>query len=147
MAHYLPIVMTTAVVLTSLLAIASFLLYNYKVGLILNIELLLIESLFQFHPWSILIQDPAASTTSPEEDIEYEDIYIPVPYDPKIPGVRCIDLEEDVPIVKIASDILDDEANLSGQETEGEAIELEDLGQDVNLADVGETETACNSQI
>ena len=30
-AHYLPIVMTTAVVLTSLLAIASFLLYNYKV--------------------------------------------------------------------------------------------------------------------
>ena len=32
-AHYLPIVMTTAVVLTSLLAIASFLLYNYKVGL------------------------------------------------------------------------------------------------------------------
>ena len=86
--------MTTAVVLTSLLAIASFLLYNYKVGLILNIELLLIESLFQFHPWSILIQDPAASTTSPEEDIKYEDIYIPVPYDPKIPGVRCIDAEE-----------------------------------------------------
>ena len=32
-AHYLPIVMTTAVVLTSLLGIASFLLYNYKVGL------------------------------------------------------------------------------------------------------------------
>ena len=32
-AHYLPIVVTTAVVLTSLLGVASFLLYNYKVGL------------------------------------------------------------------------------------------------------------------
>ena len=32
-AHYLPIVMTTAVVLSSLLGLASFLLYNYKVGL------------------------------------------------------------------------------------------------------------------
>ena len=32
-AHFLPIVMTTAVVLTSLLGFASFLLYNYKVGL------------------------------------------------------------------------------------------------------------------
>ena len=32
-AHYLPIVMTTAVVLTSLLGVASFLLYNYKVSL------------------------------------------------------------------------------------------------------------------
>ena len=33
MAHYLPIIMTTGVVLTSLLGLASFLLYNYKVGL------------------------------------------------------------------------------------------------------------------
>ena len=33
MACYLPIGMTTAVVLTSLLGVASFLLYNYKVGL------------------------------------------------------------------------------------------------------------------
>ena len=33
MAHYLPIIMTTGVVLISLLAVASFLLYNYKVGL------------------------------------------------------------------------------------------------------------------
>ena len=32
-AYFLPIVMTTAVVLTSLLGVASFLLYNYKVGL------------------------------------------------------------------------------------------------------------------
>ena len=33
MAHYLPIIMTTGVVLTSLLGVASFLLYNYMVGL------------------------------------------------------------------------------------------------------------------
>ena len=33
MAFYLPIGMTTAVVLSSLLGVASFLLYNYKVGL------------------------------------------------------------------------------------------------------------------
>ena len=32
-AHYLPIVMTTAVVLTSLLGVASFFLYNYKVAI------------------------------------------------------------------------------------------------------------------
>ena len=32
-AQYLPILMSTAVVLTSLLGFASFLLYNYKVGL------------------------------------------------------------------------------------------------------------------
>ena len=35
-AHFLPIVMTTAVVLTSLLGVASFLLYNYKVILNTN---------------------------------------------------------------------------------------------------------------
>ena len=33
MALYLPIIITTGVVLTSLLGVASFLLYNYKVGL------------------------------------------------------------------------------------------------------------------
>ena len=32
-AHYLPIVMTSGVVLTSVLGVAAFLLYNYKVGL------------------------------------------------------------------------------------------------------------------
>ena len=32
-AHYLPIVMTTAVVLSSLLGVASFFLYNYIVSL------------------------------------------------------------------------------------------------------------------
>ena len=35
-AHYLPIAMTTAAVLTSLLGVASFLLYNYKVILNTN---------------------------------------------------------------------------------------------------------------
>ena len=29
-----------------------------------------------------------------EEDTEYADIYIPIPYDPEIPGVRCVDAEE-----------------------------------------------------
>ena len=48
----------------------------------------------QFHPWSILINHQDDTTTSPEENTEYADIYIPVPYDPKIPGVRCVDAEE-----------------------------------------------------
>ena len=37
-------------------------------------------------------------TTFPEEDTEYVDInmpvYIPVPYNPQIPGVRCVDAKE-----------------------------------------------------
>ena len=33
MAYYLPVISTTAVVLSSLLGVASFLLYNYKVVL------------------------------------------------------------------------------------------------------------------
>ena len=40
----------------------------------------------------MLIQDP--DVTAPEEpatDTQYEDIFIPVPYDPRIPGVRCLD--------------------------------------------------------
>ena len=31
-----------------------------------------------------------------EEDPQYEDIFIPVPYDPNIPGLKC----EDIPEVK-----------------------------------------------
>jgi len=108
-AQYLPIVMTSAVVLTPLFAFISFLLYNYK-----------------FHPWSILIQDSDNSTASPEEDIKYEDIYIPVPYDPEIPGIRCIDVEE-VENVELDMDIKDEKV----QGTDGVAIELQDLGQDV----------------
>ena len=59
------------------------------------------------------------TTTSPDEDTEYADIYIPVPYDPEIPGVRCADAEEvenvDVAVVTSLSD------------DGGEDIELQDL--------------------
>ena len=80
------------------------------------------------------------TTTSPEEDTEYADIYIPVPYDPEIPGVRCVDAEEvenvDVAVVTSLSD------------DGGEDIELQDLGQelsddggeDVELQDLGDEE-------
>ena len=71
------------------------------------------------------------TTTSPEEDTEYADIYIPVPYDPEIPGVRCVDAEEvenvDVDVAMVTS--LSDDG--------GEDIELQDLGQDDNLGDEG----------
>jgi len=78
-AQYLPSLLTTSVLVTSLLGVASFLLYNYKL-----------------HPWSILVCHPDDQTTSPEENknTEYADISIPVPYDPKIPGVRCVDAED-----------------------------------------------------
>ena len=35
-------------------------------------------------------------------------------------------------MVNIASDIIGDETNLPGQEAEGEAIELQDLGQELS---------------
>ena len=68
------------------------------------------------------------TTTSPEEDPEYADIYIPVPYDPEIPGVRCVDAEEveNVDVAKVTS--LSDDG--------GEDNELQDLGQGDDLADV-----------
>ena len=69
------------------------------------------------------------TTTSPEEDTEYADIYIPVPYDPEIPGVRCVDVEEleneDVAVVNTLSD------------DGGEDIELQDLGPGDDLNDAG----------
>ena len=69
------------------------------------------------------------TTTSSEEDTEYADIYIPVPYDPEIPGVRCVDAEEvenvDVAIVTSLSN------------DGGEDIELQDLGQGDDLGDEG----------
>ena len=87
--------MTSAVVLTSLLAVVSFLLYNYRVSCQSSIFLEYLEYfLFQFHPWAILISHQDDTTTSPEEDTEYEDILIPVPYDPEITGVRCEDFED-----------------------------------------------------
>ena len=83
----------------------------------------------QLHPWSILV-NPPDTTTSPEEDedTKYADIYIPVPYDPEIPGVRCVDAEEvenvDVAIVTSLS------------EDGGENVELQDLGKGDDLGDV-----------
>ena len=69
-----------------------------------------------------MVYHPDDATTSPEEDTEYADIYIPVPYDPEIPGVRCVDAEEvenvDVAMVNIAFD---------GEKTEEEVFELQDL--------------------
>ena len=69
------------------------------------------------------------TTTSPEEDTEYADIYIPVPYDPEIPGVRCVDAEEveNVDVAMVTS--LSDDG--------GEDIELQDLGQGDDLGDEG----------
>ena len=80
------------------------------------------------------------TTTSPEEDTEYADIYIPVPYDPEIPGVRCVDAEEEENVdVAMVTSLSDDG---------GEDIELQDLGQelsddggeDVELQDLGDEE-------
>ena len=76
-----------------------------------------------------MINHPAETTTSSEEDedTDYADIYIPVPYDPEIPGVRCVDAEEvenvNVAMVNIPSD------------DGGEDIELQDLGRDDYLGD------------
>ena len=69
------------------------------------------------------------TTTSSEEDTEYADIYIPVPYDPEIPGVRCVDAGN-VNVAKVTS--LSDDG--------GEDIELQDLGQGDDLGDAGALE-------
>ena len=65
----------------------------------------------------------------------FNDIYIPVPYDPEIPGVRCVDAEEleneDVAMVNTLSD------------DGGEDIELQDLEQGDDLGDVG----VCNHSL
>ena len=78
-----------------------------------------------------MVYHPDDTSTSSEEDTEYADIYIPVPYDPEIPGVRCVDAEEvenvDVDVAMVTS--LSDDG--------GEDIELQDLGQGDHLGDVG----------
>ena len=129
--HFMPIGMTTAVVLASWLGIASFLVYNYMVGCQYYQNKSKTFYFIQFHPWSILVSHKEDTTTSREEDTEYADIYIPVPYDPEIPGVRCVDVEEvenvDVVMANIDRDIHDEK----GQETDGENIELQDLEQRV----------------
>ena len=81
-----------------------------------------------------MVYHPDDTSTSSEEDTEYADIYIPVPYDPEIPGVRCVDAEEvenvDVDVAMVTS--LSDDG--------GEDIELQDLGQGDDLGDVGALE-------
>ena len=78
-----------------------------------------------------MVYHPDDTTKSPEEDTEYADIYIPVPYDPEIPGVRCVDAEEvknvdvDFATVDTLSDVV------------GEDIELQDLGKGDDFGDVG----------
>ena len=86
------------------------------------------------------------TTTSTEEDTEYADIYIPVPYDPEIPGVRCVDAEEvenvDIAMVTSFSDDGGEDIELQdlGHELSnvgGEDIELQYLGQGEYLGDEG----------
>ena len=85
------------------------------------------------------------TTTSSEEDTEYADIYIPVPYDPEIPGVRCVDAEEeenvDVAMMTSFSDGGGEDIELLdlGQELSDDDGE-EDLGQGDDLDDVGALE-------
>ena len=133
MALYLPLVMTSAVVLTSLLAVVSFLLYNYMVSCQSSIFLEYLEYfLFQFHPWAILISHQDDTTTCPEEDTEYEDILIPVPYDPEITGVRCDDVEDiedqenEVVVMELQNPREEEEEDAMENE-EVEMIELQNL--------------------
>ena len=90
-----------------------------------------------------MVYHPDDTTTSPEEDTEYADIYIPVPYDPEIPGVRCADAEEvenvDVAIVtSLSVDVGEDiELQNLGQELSDKDIEQQDHGQGDDLGNVG----------
>ena len=80
-------------------------------------------------------RDETTSTTSPEKNTEYADIYIPVPYDPEIPGVRCVDavvLEkvEHVDAEKIENvDVAMGMVNIAfnDEKTKEEVLELQDL--------------------
>ena len=78
-----------------------------------------------------MVCHPDDTTTSPEEDTEYADIYIPVPYDPEIPGVRCVDAEVEVENVDVNVAMV-----TSLSDDGGEDIELQDLGQGDDLGDV-----------
>ena len=61
-----------------------------------------------------MVHHPDDTTTSPEEDTEYADIYIPVPYDPEIPGVRCVDAEvenvdgDDIELQELVSEFIEE---------------------------------------
>ena len=92
-----------------------------------------------------MINPPDDPTPTPGEDTKYANIYIPVPYDPQIPGVRCVDADqEDIYIIeenlcalhhqcenalkeiKKLERILRDKQD--GQITETEYIELNNIG-------------------
>ena len=80
-----------------------------------------------------MVYHPDDTTKFPEEDTEYADIYIPVPYDPEIPGVRCIDAEEEENVDVAMVNTLSDEV--------GEDFVLQDVGQGEDLGDTGGIET------
>ena len=83
-----------------------------------------------------MVYHPNDISTSPEEETEYAeyaDIYIPVPYDPEIPGVRCIDAEEEENVDVAMVNTLSDEV--------GEDFVLQDVGQGEDLGDTGGIET------
>ena len=61
----------------------------------------------------------------------FNDIYIPVPYDPEIPGVRCVDADADEEVENVDVAMLN---TLS--DDGGEDIELQDLGQGDDLGDL-----------
>ena len=70
-----------------------------------------------------MVNHPDDSTTPPE------DIYVPVPYDPEIPGLRYVDDQEVENVVVAMVNTLSDDG--------GEDIELRDLDQRDDLGDVG----------
>ena len=80
-------------------------------------------------------RDETTSTTSPEKNTEYADIYIPVPYDPEIPGVRCVDAlvveqvehvdAEEIENVNLAMGMVNIAFN--DEKTKEEVLELQDL--------------------
>ena len=83
-----------------------------------------------------MVYHPDDTTTSSEENTEYADIYIPVPYDPEIPGVRCVDVEElKNEDVAMLNNLCDDV---------GEDIELQNLGQGDDLGDGGALDVSLN---
>ena len=68
----------------------------------------------------------------------FNDIYIPVPYDPEIPGVRCVDADTDEEVEKVdvaMENTLSDDG--------GDDIELQDLGQGDDLGDLDPSLSIC----
>ena len=74
-----------------------------------------------------MVYHPDDTAASPGEDTKDADIFIPVPYDPQIPGVRCVDADK-VENVALVTTLSDDG---------GENIDLRDLGQGEDRVDLG----------